>query len=228
MSNAPEGCDPVIWKELPEDIRLELQSANRPLSSHNNLTNCVSARGGPGGLGKRTHHFTSSECSVDGCGPCGSGVISTVHGSDSSVLPLAEDIQRWHTLIQGQQHGQKDREGASSAEVFEDAEFPATSFSICGKEDSEKESATTATHSVPRPGYTIGQVPECFCHALASKKTVKMNTPNRGREYYCCPLRGCKYFQWLDGDEQIPSQSSERKACTWLVVRVQSHYIHDL
>ena len=201
FDGAPPGYDPVFWNELPADIRLELQHEARAATSHNPLNNRSSQGGSL--LGKRIYCATSRKPAGVGAGQGGScGVTTAILGSDS-ILPQA-DVQRWHRLLQGE----------GGAAVFLDEEFPATLFSITGKEDTSAEKEST-TKSLPRPGYTIGQVPECFCHALSTKKAVKMNTPNQGREYYSCHVRRCKYFQWLDGDTQIPSQSGKHKACTW-------------
>lgn len=201
----PPGCDPSIWCELPESIRLELKQEIRPPPS---ISSRDPSTSGKSVLGKRTLKHSSSSKSKTMRGEesqrkTSGGVVSIIRGTDS-VLPDA-DAQRWHTLLV-----QCSADTKSSA-VFEDSEFPATSFSICGK-DEEKTGTTTPP---ARPCYVVGQVPECFCHALAALRTVQRNTPNRGRQYYCCLSRRCKYFQWLDGDEHIPSQSSKRKACTW-------------
>ena len=135
-----------------------------------------------------------------------SGVaVVVVQGSDS-ILPAA-DVARWRNLMQQY----------NANTMFEDSEFPANSFSICGKEDVvDKEETAGVDGSAPsRPVYVLGQTPKCYCNAPAAKRAVKLNTANKGREYFCCSSRHCKYFQWRDGDAQIPSQSRKRRACTW-------------
>jgi hypothetical protein len=131
--------------------------------------------------------------------------VAVVQGSDS-ILPAA-DVARWRNLMQQY----------NANTMFEDSEFPANSFSICGKEDVvDKEETAGVDGSAPsRPVYVLGQTPKCYCNAPAAKRAVKLNTANKGREYFCCSSRHCKYFQWRDGDAQIPSQSRKRRACTW-------------
>lgn len=228
----PEGYDAVVWNELPEFLRQELRKEAKqqpkqallPHSKGYTATAATTAATIPSGLslqGKRTGPCFNKPCSTERTSQLRKqghrdkeAVISTVVGTDS-VLPNAA-IQRWHTLLA---QAKEERGRGEICSVFEDSEFPAISFSICGKEEENNANESVYIHPPPpRPIYVIGQVPECYCHALAAKQVVRMNTPNRGREYFRCSSRRCKYFQWLDGDEHIPShqsQSSRRKACTW-------------
>ena len=68
-----------------------------------------------------------------------------------------------------------------------DDEFPATQLSIDGKE--------AAPDTAPQPGV----VPSCSCRTAAKKSTVTSQTPNKGRAYYHCATRKCRFFAWADG-----------------------------
>lgn len=221
VSGVPPGCDPDVWNSLPQEIQSELrQQISPPVSLNNTNTSLDSAPL----LGKRPPLFpifnpNKPSGSARHSDNCSLSSATVVHGSDSA-LPAA-DVERWHALML--QHG------PGTGNVFNDPDFPATSFSICGKEDSVQENKDSGAAKPPRPAYVLGQVPECFCRALATKRAVKMDTPNKGREYFCCPSRRCKYFQWLDGDMQVPSQSSKRRACTWycLIALFVSNHFND-
>ena len=190
MWAAPVGYDVEVWSQLPEEIRKELQQEDGSGRSRG----CGDVSGDEKvSLGKRGASQHSEEDDSAG--------VTAVNGSDN-VLPL-EEMKKWSRLIE---------EFRDTATVFSDEDFPASSFSICGREDKE-DSKTTG--NVSRPRYEVGMTPECYCHALAMKRVVRLNTPNKGREYFCCQIRKCKYFQWADGDDHVPSQSSKRRACSW-------------
>lgn len=183
--DVPAGYHPIVWGELPKEVQLELfEEIKKSKSSINPSDNRV---GKLSVLGKRMHRSTTDSDDRR------SKNKSIVCGSDS--LQSLLDTHQWMRRLQ-------------ESRPFEDLEFPATSLSICGKEDLSKKTSIGQERST----YVVGQIPECFCRALAIKRTVQMNTPNRGREYYSCPSRRCKYFHWMDGDAHIPSQRSKRIA----------------
>jgi hypothetical protein len=72
-----------------------------------------------------------------------------------------------------------------------DAEFPATQISIDGKEF--KTAAPAAATALS------GAVPTCGCHVPAKRSTVSSDTPNKGRAYFHCQTRRCRFFAWTDG-----------------------------
>lgn len=91
------------------------------------------------------------------------------------------------------------RRHASSGAAFVDEDFPATHASVRGEEPSQadKEERVIAIDVTPR----------CRCGTDAAKSTVKLDTPNKGREYWRCAQRKCGHFAWVDG--------GERQAASW-------------
>lgn len=79
-----------------------------------------------------------------------------------------------------------------------DPEFTATALSICGKADKEKDDAP-ANDAPPPPLRAAGEPPPCRCRAPCQKTAVKLDTPNKGRAYFCCAKRNCGFFAWADG-----------------------------
>eukprot|EP00899_Mesostigma_viride_P008719 jgi/Mesvir1/17849/Mv12933-RA.1 len=71
-----------------------------------------------------------------------------------------------------------------------DDAFPPDKRSLEGEEPSSA-TAHAAPSAPPR-------VVNCRCNVPCARATVKKDTPNKGREYFCCSSRTCGFFAWTD------------------------------
>lgn len=46
----------------------------------------------------------------------------------------------------------------------------------------------------------------CQCGVEAAQFTVKKDGPNKGRKFYTCKTRTCKYFEWVDSNNYNPGR----------------------
>ena len=188
----PEGCDASVWRSLPRDIQRELLSSHPPSSASlaSNSSSDITPSS-PSSISSVPSNLGKRfpSCALKEKNP----VLRNTRVCGSDNVTPAQDAERWYRLVQSQS-------------VYEDFDFPPSIVSITGKKENEKDS---------RPDYVIGKTPECFCHAHAVKQTVKRQSNNQGREYFCCPTRQCSYFQWIDGSKDIPGQKFNPKHYTW-------------
>jgi hypothetical protein len=47
---------------------------------------------------------------------------------------------------------------------------------------------------------------QCDCQLDANFLTVNKDGPNKGRKFYSCKTRKCKFFKWGDSDGYDPSK----------------------
>jgi len=48
--------------------------------------------------------------------------------------------------------------------------------------------------------------PNCQCNIEAVQFTVKKDGPNKGRKFYTCKTKQCKYFEWSDNTNYNPDK----------------------
>jgi hypothetical protein len=116
-----------------------------------------------------------------------------VHGDDVLAATAAAEAE-WRAAH------------ASGGGVWSDADFPAVTLSICGKEEKAAPTVEPVDDAGPPPA---GAPPRCRCRAEAARVIVKSDTPNKGRAYFCCATRTCSFFGWVDGE---PSLARSRMA----------------
>ena len=87
--------------------------------------------------------------------------------------------------------------------LWVDPDFPPCQKSVDGKPDAADAPAAGSPTPEPPPPSTGEEggdtIPACRCGTEAAKATVKSNTANKGRPYFHCPRRECKFFAWSGG-----------------------------